>query len=122
MKSAMLLPVPPQLWAGAKELAGSLVGSDPKIRERAYQALMERPDDRSRDYVVQALRGREKDEPMRQRIFSDALSKGVEIRPDVLAELARADPSEQIRWMALDTLASHAFGAAGCGSPLDGPQ
>jgi hypothetical protein len=105
--AAALRPVPPQVWAGAKELAASLADSDPNVRERAYQALMERPDDRSRDYVVQALRGREKDEPMRQRIFSDALSKGVEVPSDVLAELARADQSEQIRWMALDTLAPH---------------
>jgi hypothetical protein len=102
--AATLRPVPPQVWAGARELEASLADSDSKVREQAYQALLVRPDNRSRDHIVQALRGREKEEPVRQRILSDAISKGIEVPPDVLAELARSDPSEQIRWMALDAL------------------
>jgi hypothetical protein len=101
-------PVPVEKWAGARELEANLNHTDPRVRQRAWDALLARPDDRSRDLLIQAIRGgRERDEEVRQRIFSAALAKGLDIPPEVLSELARADSSEQIRWMALDAASHH---------------
>ena len=110
--AAMLRPVPPEAWAGTKELKAALDDPDPQTRQRAYEGLMNRPDELSRDLLLQAIRGvRETDDGLRQRILSAALTKGIDIPPDVLADLARADGSEQVRWMALDALAQHATAA-----------
>jgi HEAT repeat protein len=78
------------------------------MRQQAYEALMKRPDSSSRDLLIQAIRGvGETDDGLRQTILSTAVAKGVDIPPDVLFELARADSSEHVRWMALDALAQH---------------
>jgi hypothetical protein len=99
-------PVPPGDWAGVKELEASLANADAQTRESAYEALLERPDHRSRRLVIDALTGtREQDVPLRQRLLSNALSKGFPVPEDVLGDLARTDRSEQIRWVALDALA-----------------
>ena len=102
-------PATLQACAGGKELEAALADANPQVRQQAYEALMMRPDGRSRDLIIQALRGtRERDDALRQRIFSAALSKGLEIPPDVLTEIARSDSSEQVRWIALDALSHHA--------------
>jgi hypothetical protein len=99
-------PVPRADWAGTKELEAALADSSNEIRQAAYEALLERPDRRSRNLVLDAIRGiRERDSGVRERLLSSAISKGFPITPDVLTELARTDSAEQIRWMALDTLA-----------------
>jgi hypothetical protein len=100
-------PVPPEKWAGTRELETTLNHTDPRVRQRAWEALMARPDNRTRDLLIQAIRGRERDEELRQRLFSAALEKGVDISPDVLSELARADSSESIRWIALDAVSQY---------------
>lgn len=100
-------PVPPRLWAGARELEANLSDPDPEVREQAYGALMEHPQGRSRGLLAEALRGRETDEALRQRVLSTAISKGTALEPGVLADLARSDRSDQIRWMALDALSQH---------------
>ena len=48
-----LRPVPPELWAGTKELQSSLADTDPEVRARGYEALMSRPDRESRELVIQ---------------------------------------------------------------------
>jgi hypothetical protein len=110
--AAGLRPVPPEAWAGTRELKAALEDPEPEARQRAYEGLMNRPDNLSRELLIQAIRGvRESDEGLRQRILSAALTKGVEIPPEVLSELARADGSEHVRWMALDALAQHSTAA-----------
>jgi hypothetical protein len=106
--ASALQPVPPEAWASSKELETSLSNPDPEIRALAYEALISRPDTRSRDSVMAGLSGaREKDDGVRQRIFSAAITRGVAVPPDVLADLVRLDQSEQIRWLALDALSEH---------------
>jgi hypothetical protein len=98
-------PVPPEAWASTKDLEASLADSDPAIRERAYEALMSRPDRRSGDLLLLALRGTSETDPeMRQRLLSNAFSNGVDVPADMLADLVRTDGSEEIRMMALDAL------------------
>lgn len=105
--ASTLRPVPPELWANAKDIEAVLSETDPQLREKAYDALMARPDRRSRDLVLRALVGdTERDDALRQRLFSAANSRGFVVPPDVLAQLARWDRSPVIRWMALDTLAT----------------
>ena len=96
-------PAPFEVWAVRKELVSSLADKDPQVRARAHEALLDRPGGDSRELLLSALRGGETDESVRQRIFSGAVSKGIELPADVLGDLAR-DPSEGMRWMALDAL------------------
>jgi hypothetical protein len=98
-------PVGPSDWAGVKELEATLDDSNTEIREAAYHALLERPDGRSRALVVDAIRGiRERDTGLRARLLSNAIAAGFPFREEVLTDLARTDPSEHIRWVALDAL------------------
>ncbi len=109
--AATIQPAPIDAWAGGKEIEALLSNPEPGVRQHAYEALMRRPDGRSRELVIQAIRGAtEKDDDLRQRILSDALSRSLAIPADVLAELARSDNSEQVRWMALDALSQDAMG------------
>ena len=58
--------------------------------------------------MIDALTGKtESDHSVRQRLFSVAITKGFSPPPEVLADLALRDPSEQIRWLALDVLSEH---------------
>jgi hypothetical protein len=103
---ALLRPVPPETWAGSRELEMALRDKEPAVREKAYEVLMSRPDATSHNLVILAIRGAsENDVELRQRLFSTASSKGIKLPIDVLADLVRADSSEEIRMMALDALA-----------------
>jgi len=111
--AAALRPVPPEVWAGVDDLEASLTDANPKIRERAYEALMEQHSSRGRELVLEAIRGAsEQDEGVRQRLFSAAVSKGVELAADFLLDLVRGDGSPEMRVMALDALATTASPAA----------
>lgn len=106
--SADLRPVPAEIWASSKDLESSLADADPAVRERAYRALLKRPDHRSRDLVLQAIRGvTEHDEALRQRILSAAVSEGMTLPATVLSELVYAEPSELLRVMALEELSRY---------------
>jgi HEAT repeat protein len=101
-------PVRPEQCASSKDIETALRESDPAARSLAYEALLERPDRHSRMLITEALRGiREPDAGVRERLLSMALSRGFELSPEVLADLARADASENIRLMAVDALAQH---------------
>jgi hypothetical protein len=104
--AAALRPVPPEVWAGTKELQASLADTDPEVRARAYQALISRPDRESREVVIQALRGAsEPDDAVRERILSTAFSTGVSLPRDLLMDLARWDTAAEVRLTALNALA-----------------
>ena len=103
--ASALKPIPPEVWASQKDLLTSIEDRDLVVRERAYEALILRPDTRSRDLVFAALRGfREKDEGLRQRLLARAVSNGMAIPQEVLTDIARTDSSEQMRLIALDAL------------------
>ena len=100
-----LRPAPLEACTASRELESLSADADPGVRQTAYEALMSRPDTRSRELVMQAIQGlREKDEGLRQRIFSAAIARGLTIPPEMLAGMAGGDASEFIRWMALDAL------------------
>jgi len=99
-------PVPRSEWAGTRELEASLNDSSIQVREAAYEALLDRPDRKSRNLVLDAIKGiRERDAAVRERLLSTAITRAFPFTSDVLSDLARTDTSEQIRWMALDALA-----------------
>ena len=107
--AATLRPVPLEEWGSTGDIDTALAARDPAVRERAYEALMSRPDVVSRNTIVQAIRGAtETDGDVRQRLLSTALSKGIEIPPDVLADLVRGDGVDVIRVMALEALSGSA--------------
>jgi hypothetical protein len=107
--AAALRPVPPETWAGTGELEASVTDANPRVRERAYEALMNGASDRGRELVLDAIRGlSEQDEGVRQRLLSNAMSKGMDLPPDLLTDLVRGDGSEDMRLMALDVLATTA--------------
>jgi hypothetical protein len=109
-RGSTLQPVPPEAWVDSNEFEAVLADTDVRIRQQAYEALMRRPDSRRHEVVIQTIRGvREKDEGLRQSIFSAALNRDLSIPPEVLLDTARFDGSEQIRWMALDALSQHAI-------------
>jgi hypothetical protein len=103
---AALQPVPPESWAATPELQQGVRDPDPAVRERAYVALMSRHDAVSREIVLNALRGAtENDDGVRQRLLSSAVQQAMDIPQDLLADVARTDPSEVLRLLALDALA-----------------
>ena len=111
--AADIHPVPRSKWAGTRELESALNDSSPQVRGAAYEALLDRPDGQSRSLVLDAIRGiRERDSVVRERLLSTAITKGFPFTGDVLSDLARTDVSEQIRWMALDTLAFSEYSRA----------
>lgn len=105
--ASALKPVGPEQWASRRELEVALGDADPAARALAYEALLGRPDQRSRSLVIDALRGGERDSALRQRLLATAMSKGFAVPENFLADLARADPSDQVRLMALDALSLH---------------
>lgn len=99
-----LAPVPPETWASTKELEGRLTEPDPQARSQAVEALVERKGDRALDVVLQALR--DADEQVRSWALYSALSAGVELPTDSLIDLALHDPSHNVRFLALEALAT----------------
>ena len=61
--AATFQPVPPGAWASTKDLQASLADNDPAVRERAYEALMSRPDKESANLILLALRGASETDP-----------------------------------------------------------
>ena len=105
-EAATLRPAPLESWAVMKDLEIAVRDHDPVVRERAYEALMSRPDRASRNLVILAIRGAsESDSDLRERLLSTAVTRGIDIPGDVLKDLVRADGTEAIRLMAFDALA-----------------
>ena len=103
--ASSLRPVPVETWASTRDLEAAMADRDPAVRERAYEALMARPDRVSQNRVLLAIRGAtEADSELRERLLSTALSRSVEIPREVLSDLVRVDGTEAIRLIALDAL------------------
>jgi hypothetical protein len=119
--ASVLQPASPEAWATSKDLEQLLSDTDPQAREAAYETLLSRPSPRSQARIVEALKGAtEKDEAIRQRILADALSKGFPVPAEVLADLARADPSAAIRWMGSRWIVASSIGQANSGVRFGG--
>jgi HEAT repeats len=99
-----LEPVPPSQWASTRELVSQLSASDPKVRARAIEHLIERGHGAARDQVVKALR--DPDDSVRSRALYGAQTYGVAISPDSLKEMLANDSSPEVRFIALDWLGS----------------
>lgn len=103
--AATLRPVSADAWASAGDLDAARNDRDPAVRERAYDALMSRPDRHSQNLVALAIQGAsETDTGLRERLLSSAISRGVLLPREMLADLVRADAAESIRLMALEAL------------------
>jgi HEAT repeat protein len=103
-------PVPPEGWASTRELEKMLTDPDADTRSRAVESLVERQGEKSRAAVLRAL----KDDSARVRTQAlyGALTSGVELAADVLAE-ALEDPSSDVRFLALETIAGRPEAATG---------
>jgi len=98
-------PVPPEAWASTRELRNEAeTNPDPAARARAIEALVERRGDQAADVVMGALQ--DGDDDVRTRTLYGALGAGVAIPPDLLAHLALADSSPNVRFLALQALAT----------------
>ena len=101
-RAQLARPTPSETWASTKELEGRLADPDSDVRARAFETLIERRVPGVRETVIRALRGpRERDQEVRTRILRAALDKGVELPLELLSDLVSADPSEQVRLLAL---------------------
>ncbi len=98
-----LAPVPPEEWASTRELCNEATANpDPAARARAVEILVERSGDQAMDVAGAALRDRDAD--VRTRTLFGALRTGLPIPADRLAQLALADPSPNVRFLALEAL------------------
>jgi hypothetical protein len=98
-----LQPVPPEDWASTTELEDRIYDPDPGERARAVQALVERRGIRASDVVLGALS--DEDDWVRTQALYGASRAGVELPSQTLSDLAVNDPSENVRFLALEALA-----------------
>jgi hypothetical protein len=98
-----LEPIPPDVWASTKELEERTANPDPEVRAAAIEELIERKRERSLDAALRGLR--DEDSQVRTRALYAALSGGLEL-PAAALKTALADSSENVRFLALDALAT----------------
>ena len=97
-------PVPPEAWASTQEMQEQAkADADPAARAKAIEALVERKGGQARDAVLEALRDR--DDQVRTQALYAALSAGLGIPAQALAQMALRDPSPNVRFLALQGLA-----------------
>ncbi len=98
-------PVPPEAWASTQEIQEQAkTDPDPAARAKAIEALVERKGGQARDAVLEALRDR--DDQVRTQALYAALSAGLGIPAQALTQMALRDPSPNVRFLALQGLAS----------------
>jgi len=98
-----MVPMPPEAWASMAEMREYLHDSDPDMRARAAEVLVERYGKRALDTVLEALEDGE--EKVRYRTLAKAVQAGVPLRSDFLRHLLGSDPSPVVRFLALEALA-----------------
>jgi hypothetical protein len=90
-------------WANTIELEDRLSDPDPEERAGAIGALIERQGDGALTAVFKALA--DENEQVRTEALYRASVAGVGLPADVLSKLALTDPSESVRFLALEGLA-----------------
>ena len=76
--------------------------SDPKVRGRAFEELIDRQREKAVDILHKALT--DPDDQVRTRALYSATNSGVPISPGELEDLAQKDSSPDIRFLALEAL------------------
>jgi hypothetical protein len=99
-----LAPVPPEAWAGTKELEVRLSDPDAVTRALAIHGLTERKGERALDDVLRALQ--DSDQEVRTRALYGAITAGVRLPAEVLQNLLANDLSSNVRFLALQRLQS----------------
>jgi|SRR5579864_1088397 len=100
-----MAPVPPEKWASTKELEKRLSDSNPEVRARAIEALIERKRGQAADAVAQALK--DSDNQVRTQALYRAAQSGVDIPVNTVRSLALNDPSADVRFLALQSMANN---------------
>ena len=98
-----LAPVPPEYWASTAELTQGLSDPDPDERARAIGAVVGRRGAKALDAVLKALD--DEADQVRTEALYGASKAGVDLPAGLLSELARNDPSVDVRFLALEALA-----------------
>lgn len=99
-----LEPVPPEKWASTKEVEERLADSDPEVRARSIETLIERKGDQALEAVLKALEDEEAQ--VRVQALYQALAGGLELPESTLANLLLSDDSSDVRFLALEALAT----------------
>jgi HEAT repeat protein len=100
-----LAPVPPEDWPSTKEATAWLRHPDPGVRAKAVETLIRHMREKAVGAVLGALG--DADPRVRVRALFAALSWGVHLPPDSLADLALRDGAPDVRFLALQALAAH---------------
>ncbi len=99
-----IAPVPPEQWASTKEMRQGLTDSDPGVRARTIELLVEREGERALNEVILALR--DWDDQVRDRALHAALNSGVPLPAVLLEDMVQYDSSPIVRFLALGALAT----------------
>ncbi|MFQ5587320.1 MAG: HEAT repeat domain-containing protein [Nitrospiria bacterium] len=99
-------PTPPQQWAGNLDAQQSTTSPDPLKRAGAIEHLVSHRDEQAEESVLMGLN--DWDENVRARSLNAALNASMPLEMDKMYELVQHDPSEVVRFMALDAIANQA--------------
>jgi hypothetical protein len=99
-----LEPVPPTLWGDTTDLEARLDDADPGVRSDTIEALVERLGERGFPIVQRGLL--DPDEGVRLATLSAAGDAGIEIPATDLHTVVLTDPSQAVRIVVLEELAS----------------
>ena len=99
-----LAPLPPELWASTKDIEKRLDDTNADTRAKAIETLVSRKGTEALDAVVTAL----KDDHghVRTQALYGAMAAGLPVPVETLSTLALTDPSADVRFLALEALAS----------------
>ncbi len=98
-KGAGMAPVPPERWRSTEEAAKMLKDSNPEVRGRAIETLVERKQAGATQLVINALH--DNNDQVRQRALFGALKAGVDLPPPLIKDMALSDSSADVRFLAL---------------------
>ena len=97
-------PVPADKWASTKELEGMLAAKNPEVRARAIQTLVERKGQGAMKELLKSLQ--DSNDQVRAGALFGAAKASLEVPEGVLTDLVVADPSADVRFLALQALAN----------------
>jgi len=99
-----LVPVPPTLWASTKDIERQLEDPNAEVRAKAIGTLISRKGPDALDAVITALK--DDHSHVRTQALYGAVAAGVPVPVGTLNTLALTDPSSDVRFLALEALAS----------------
>jgi len=99
-----LAPIPPDKWQSTKEISAMLKDSDPNVRSRAIETLVERKGSGAKEAVLTATH--DDNEQVRSGALYAALHSAMELPEGDLSNLALKDNSADVRFLALQALSN----------------